>query len=116
MKWRYSRDNKFRKKFDIERVKIVPAYTFFFFTEKQFYLAEDQIRKKKHKKLRMLFAFVHLSICVHKPYGTGFQIKAYQCQKHGTWPDFQCLASFSLREGNSSGKLHFLNVVKLALN
>lgn len=46
MKWRYSRDDKFRKKFYIGRVKIVPGYTFFVFYRKAVPFGRRPSKKK----------------------------------------------------------------------
>lgn len=60
MKWRYSRDDKFRKKFYIGRVKIVPGYTFFVFYRKAVPFGRRP-SKKKTENVICFCSFVHLS-------------------------------------------------------
>lgn len=86
----------------------MPGYIFFSFVQK--YSSSWQ-KTKKGRKLRMLFcfcSFIHLSTWT-----------LWHCFPNGgllmpeTWYldwNYQCLASFSLREDNNTGKFHFLNI------
>lgn len=102
------------RKLTQEELNLCQNIFFQFSTETQSHLAEDQIRRRK---LRMLFcfcSFIHLSTWT-----------LWHCFPNGsllmpeTWYlawNYQCLASFSLREDNITEKFHFLNMTTLANN